>query len=256
MIIDFHGHVGSCDVYGARSNAEEMLRVMDMAGVDKACVFNIFHGNSADGNNETASFVATYPDRFIGFLFVTPHYPEEMEAELVRGTDLLGLRGIKIYPRFYNHSVEDPVWDPVFAFAHERNLPVISHTDGNNPRVDPNHGEPQMFVPWAEKYPDATIVLAHAGNFRTGRRSCIQAARRCGNIFIEICSSWRHFYSIEELVEGAGEDRVLFGSDIPWMDPRIHIGRVQTANISPRAKTKVLGENAARILGLSELTWG
>ncbi|MBM3803865.1 MAG: amidohydrolase [Acidimicrobiia bacterium] len=251
MIIDFHGHVGSFDSIGARQDADRILRAMDMAQVDLACVFNIGHGDASKANQLTAEFVAQHPDRFIGFLFVTPHYPEEMEAEMIRGADELGLKGIKIYPPYFNRSVEDAIWDPIFSFAHQRKLPVISHTDGTDPIVNPNNGEPQMFVPWAKKYPGANIVLAHAGNFRTGRQSCVRAARSCPNIYIEICTSWRHFRSIEDLVEGAGEDRVLYGSDLPLIDPRIHTGRVLTANISDDAKRKILGDNAARLLHLS-----
>jgi uncharacterized protein len=250
MIIDFHGHVGSIDCVGARQSASELIRAMDRAGIEIACLFNICHGNASLGNNLTAQFVAEYPERFIGFAFVTPYYPEEIEKELARGIDQLGMKGIKIYPPFYSRSIEGPIWEPVFAFAHARGLPVISHTDGTDALVDPNHSEPQMFVPWAQRYPDAKIVLAHAGNFRTGRESCIEAARRSPNIFVEICSSWRHFSSIEELVAGAGEDRILFGSDLLLMDPCIQMGRVVTANVSQQAKCKILGENASKPLGL------
>ena len=58
--------------------------------------------------------------------------------------------------------------------------------------------------------------------------------------------------SIEELVQGAGEDRILFGSDAPLMDPRIQMGRVVTAEISEQAKEKILGMNAAKLLNLDE----
>jgi len=250
MIIDFHAHNGSFDVYGAGSRADDMLRAMDMAGVDLCCVNNIFHGRASKANDCTAAFVRAHPDRFLGLLFVTPHYPEEMEAEMARAVDELGLRGIKIYPPYFNRSVEDPAWEPIFAFAHARRLPILSHTDGRDPMVQPNNGEPQMFVRWAQKYPECNIVLAHAGNFPSGRQSCVSAARQAPNIHIEICSSWRQFHSIEDLVEGAGEDRVLYGSDLPLMDPRIQMGRVLTADIGEQARRKVLGENAARLLGI------
>ena len=78
----------------------------------------------------------------------------------------------------------------------------------------------------------------------------ISAARQTPNIYIETCSSWRQFGSIEELVEGAGEDRILFGSDQPLMDPRVQIGRYLTSDLSETAKRKALGENAARLLGI------
>ena len=76
------------------------------------------------------------------------------------------------------------------------------------------------------------------------------AAQKCPNIYIEICSSWRQFGSIEELVEGAGAGRILFGSDMPLMEPRVQMGRVLTARISEQAQRKILGENAARLLGI------
>lgn len=250
MIIDFHAHVGSLSHYGAPSDADRMLAAMDMAGVDIACVFCSFRSNAARGNDQNARFVRAHPDRFIGFLFVTPHYPDEMLVEMPRAVDELGMKGIKIYPPYFSHDVTHPAWEPVFAFAHERRLPIISHTDGVDPIVNPNRGEPGMFVQWARKYPNASIVFAHAGNFSSGRRSCIEAARQCPNIFIEICSSWRHFDSIEELVAGAGEDRILFGSDLPLMDPRVQMGRVMTADLSDQAKRKILGDNAAGLLGL------
>ena len=51
-------------------------------------------------------------------------------------------------------------------------------------------------------------------------------------------------------MEGAGEDRVLYGSDLPLMDPRNQGGRIVTAAISDTAKRNVLGENAARMIGV------
>mgnify|MGYP002031553846 CR=1 FL=1 len=55
------------------------------------------------------------------------------------------------------------------------------------------------------------------------------------------------------LIEGAGEDRVLFGSDMPLMDARGMVGRIVTADISEEAKRKVLGLNAIKLLGLEDM---
>lgn len=250
MIIDFHAHVGSMDSIGARYNIDEILRAMDAARIDITCLFNICHGNAHRANILTATAVRAHSDRLIGFSFVTPHYPEEMDRELTFAHNELGLRGIKIYPPYAADTVEHEQWDVVFKFAHQHGLPLISHTDGHHPIVSPNRAEPQMFVPWARRYPNASIVLGHAGNFSSGRRSSVMAANACPNIYIETCTSWRERGAIEELVEGAGADRILFGSDMPILDPRIQVGRVATADISSAAKNLALGGNAARILGL------
>ncbi|NVM03268.1 MAG: amidohydrolase family protein [Candidatus Helarchaeota archaeon] len=42
----------------------------------------------------------------------------------------------------------------------------------------------------------------------------------------------------------------MFGSDMPLMDPRIHIGRVVTTEISDVAKEKILGLNATNLLNI------
>ena len=80
----------------------------------------------------------------------------------------------------------------------------------------------------------------------------MEAARTCPNIYLETASSWGDHGTIEYLVEGAGEDRILYGSDMPLMDARIQVGRIITAQISDEAKRKILGLNAINLLGLDK----
>ena len=53
-------------------------------------------------------------------------------------------------------------------------------------------------------------------------------------------------------VESVGPDRVLYGSDYHLFDMRAQIGKIVTADISEEAKRKILGLNAARLLGLDD----
>ncbi|MSS72165.1 MAG: amidohydrolase [Candidatus Latescibacteria bacterium] len=242
-IIDAHGHVGSWQQYGMDDGLDGVLHMMDRGGVDVACLFNVFWGEARRGNDALAAFVQARPDRFIGFAFVTPHYPEEMVPELERAVDRLGFKGIKIYPPYFPLPVSDPVWDPVFAFANERGLPLLSHTWGGDAKCCPS-----LFVPLAERYPNVSWIVGHAGGTGAGRGIAVEAARKVPNLYLEICSSWRNPGAIEDLVSGAGADRVLYGSDLPLIEPRVHVGRVMTADLSEADRRKVLGENVARIL--------
>ena len=85
MIIDFHGHVGRWDALDMVDDPAEMLRAMDAVGIDKSCVFNIFHPDGQPGNDQTAAFVARHPDRFIGFAYVCPHLPRHRAARVRKG---------------------------------------------------------------------------------------------------------------------------------------------------------------------------
>lgn len=243
-IIDFHGHVGRWDIFEMNDDADEILRAMDAAGIDRSCLFNIFHPDGTTGNDQTAAFVARYPDRFIGFAYVSPVMPECIVPELERAIDKLGFLAIKIYPPYTPWPLNEPVWDPIYRFADDRGLAVISHT-GVGETCSPVYIEDI-----AGRYPNANFVIGHSGNSEPYRSQAIQAARRFPNVYLETCSTFREPGVIERLVAEAGVDRVVFGSDVPLMDPRPQLGKIITAKISDREKRRVLAENAKRLLRL------
>lgn len=242
LTIDFHGHVGRWDHLLMEDDIPKLLRSMDAVGIDRACVFNIFHPDGTRGNDLTAAFVARHPDRFIGFAYVSPLVPQGMVPELERAIDQLGFRAIKLYSPYTPYEYNHAVWDPIYQFAHERGLVVLAHTGQD--------AEPRFLGEAAARFPKAQFVAGHAGNTDPYRRQAIEAAQRYPNFFLETCSTFRTPGVIEELVREAGAERVLYGSDLPLMDPRPQLGKILTAAISNREKRLILGENARRLLRL------
>ena len=53
-------------------------------------------------------------------------------------------------------------------------------------------------------------------------------------------------------VNELGDDRILYGSDLPLIDARFGVGRIVTAKISEHSKRKILGLNALKVLNLNE----
>ena len=244
-VIDFHGHVGRWEYLGMLDDPIPMLRAMDAVGIDRACVFNIFHPEGTRANDCTATFVAKHPDRFIGFAYVSPLMPATMVPELERAIDMMGLSAIKIYPTYTPYCLNHPAWHPIYQFAHDRELVIISHTSSQ-----PDTTHPKYLGEAAALFPNAKFVAAHAGNTAPGRRQAIQACHKSPNFFVETCSTFRTPGVIEELVAEVGADRILYGSDMPLIDCRSQIGKIITADIGNGAKRKILGENATRLLGL------
>lgn len=244
MVIDFHGHVGRWDTFGMVAGAGEMVRVMDRAGVDRACVFDIFHPDGSRANDAVRDFIAPWSGRFVPFAYVSPLMPGRLVPELERAVDRMGCRGIKVYPPYVGQPLTHPVWEPVWEFAAARGLVVISHTG------EEETCPPRMLAELAPRYPGAAFVAGHSGNTREYRRQAIAAVRDCPNVYLETCSTYRTPGVLEELVAGAGADRVLFGSDMPLMDPRVQIGKIVTADLADEDKRLVLGLNARRLLGL------
>ena len=221
---------------------DEIIRAMDAGGIDRSCLFNIFHPDGVTGNDLTARFVANHPDRFIGFAYVSPAFPESLRNELERAIDRLGFSAIKIYPPYGPWPMDAACWDPIYAFADERRLAVISHTGTEETCT------PDLVDRIAPRFPNANFVIGHAGNAEPSRTQAIVAAQRNANVYLETCSTFREPGVVERLVNEAGADRVLFGSDVPLMDPRSQLGKIITADISDDAKKRILGENAKRLL--------
>ena len=243
-VIDAHGHVGNWEVLGMRDDAGEVLRQMDRAGIDVAVVFGIFHPEGRRSNDEAAAFVAAHPDRFAALAYASPLMPGSMVSELTRAIDDLGFLGVKIYPPYTPWPLDHEAWDPIYAFVHERGLPLLSHTDAGDV------SRPAQLAEAARRFPGAAFIAGHSGNMEPARSQAIRAAQELPNYYLETCSTYRTPGVIEELVAGAGADRVIFGSDQPLMDPRPQLGKIITADLGDEEKRLVLGGNAARLLGL------
>ena len=239
-VIDFHGHPGR---WGTGVNSPEtVLPAMDAGGVDRAVLFNIWHPDGRRANDDTAALIAQAPDRFMGLAYVSPVLPDGMVAELERAVDQLGLVGIKLSPPFTNIKLNERPWFPIYEFASARELPLLWHT-GIEAEAWPCH-----IGDVAPQFPKARFVCGHSGNCPPMRKMAIDVARANENVFLETCSTFRTPGAIEELVNGAGADRVLFGSDIPLMDPRAQLGKILTADIDDDAKRLIIGQNALRLL--------
>ena len=53
---------------------------------------------------------------------------------------------------------------------------------------------------------------------------------------------------IEYLVQQAGADKVLFGSDLTWIDPRTQLGMIYDADITAEAKQRILRRQCRRVI--------
>jgi predicted TIM-barrel fold metal-dependent hydrolase len=241
-VIDFHAHSSRTDWLGMKNDPELMLRAMDAVGIDLACLNYTYFPDGTTGNDMTARFVTAHPDRFAGFAYVSPLRPECIRPELTRAIDELRFVAIKVYSPRTPWPLTAPQWDPIYQFANERGLAMLFHTDAHP------HSQPRQLSEIAPRYPQAKFVAGHTGNTPQERAQAIAAAQAHPNVYLETCSTFRTPGVIEQLVNEVGADRVLFGSDMPLMDPRAQLGKIITARISDEAKRLILGENARRLL--------
>lgn len=251
-VIDMHGHVVKHAIWGAHDDPDTYLRILDAAGIDRAPVSSPTYGDVRYCNDTVAKFVALHPDRFMGVAYVRPRDGEKAIDELERAFDELGMIFLKLVPTDnYGFPIDGPGHAPILEWCNNRDIIVKSHTSYNSVPGGDTFSAPWRFIGLAKQYPRIRWILAHSGNGTEGQEQAIEAAQSSRNIYLETCSSWANHGSIERIVSGAGEDRVLFGSDMPLMDARFQLARIVTAKISREAKRKILGLNAIELLGLS-----
>jgi hypothetical protein len=246
-VIDAHAHVGPWfNFFTPEPTPESMLRVMDRCGVRMAVVSSTraISTDSAGGNAEVAAMARAWPDRFAGYAVFSPHQPGSLE-DVERTLDLPSFVGIKIHPDVQAYSVSGPLYNPVWALARRRGVPILTHTF-----VDSAFSDPLQFGPIAAEWPDVVILLGHSGVTGEGHRRAIAMAQAHPNLYLELCGSFTTGLWIRRMVEAVGAERVLYGSDFPFIELRYGLGRVAFAGLTPAEEELVLGRNARRLLRL------
>ena len=209
-------------------------------------------------NDFVASVVRAHPDRFIGFGSVDPLKGAVAVTELERAVTELGLRGLKFHPgaqAFYPHEERHfPLWER----AQELGVPVLVHvgTTGLGAGVDGgggillDHMRPIWLDTVAANFPRLQIICAHGG--WPWQDELIAMALHKPNVYIDL-SGWSPKYFSPAFVRDIGgrlQDKVLFGTDYPFITPRRWLNDFAALDLSDAVRQKILYGNAARLLGL------
>jgi predicted TIM-barrel fold metal-dependent hydrolase len=133
----------------------------------------------------------------------------------------------------------------VWRLAERVGKPVLAHTFADTPWSDP-----LRFDAVAEAFPSVRIILAHAGVLPVGFRRSIELCGRHRNLYVDTSGSYMTGHWIGRLVGELGAERVLYGSDAPFIDLRYGLGRVLGARLSESELRQVIGANARALLGV------
>jgi hypothetical protein len=112
------------------------------------------------------------------------------------------------------------------------------------------YSNPRNLGNLAGRFPEATIIMAHMGEEASFEG--ISIAGKYSNIILDTTGSINWYRIINFAIEVVGEDRIVFGMDFPAYNPGPEIAKVKDADITEEQKKKIMGGNAARILGLED----
>jgi predicted TIM-barrel fold metal-dependent hydrolase len=284
MIIDIHVHPVSrvlvrdprhrafmernADCLAPDNAIDLLLKRMDRGGIDRACLMGPTHDDGIGlTNDDVRAIVTRHPDRFIGFVGVDPIAQAEasIRTDIVTAIRDWGFRGVG---ELGGVDPLDTRCDAIYRTCVELDVPLLVHTGIGLPRFLLKHGTPLVVEEVANRHPALKVVAAHAGV--PWIPETIAVAARNENVWLDVSSLPKaHARAIDAVLSLALahglEDRVLFGSDYPVVDPAAYVRSVRRAGappllrwliglpaITPEVRRKILGENAARLLKIDE----
>ena len=104
----------------------------------------------------------------------------------------------------------------------------------------------------ARRFPTVTLVMTHGGQINIsglGQADALGTLQRHANVYMETSGVYRQDF-LEDVATQIGPERVLFGSNSPFMDMRLEVERARWANLAEDSKMLILAGNAQRIFKL------
>ena len=243
MIIDGHAHVGSAQYLQIDMDLAGLLAVADEVGFDRIFVTDLtaLFYDMREGNDRLGRLLAGHEDRVLGYVTIPTHRHGVAAAdEIRRCVERYGMRGVKMYSHPQSPITETSS-TPALEAAAELGLPVLGH-------FTPDECDVLM-----RRVPEAMIVMAHmAGQpYALGNwHLAVEVAARHPNLYLDTATSQIDNGMLEYAVEHVGAEKVLFGTDMPLLDPWVQRAKVTGAAIPAEAKRLILGGNMARLLRL------
>jgi len=234
---------------------ENFSRFLDENGVDYAVVLaELSPVTTGTCTNEYVREFCRGREKFIPFASINPYLTAgggngALARRLLQEE---GFRGIKLYPTYHYFYPNDHLIYPVYAVAEEMGVPVMLHTGSSifkGSRL--KYGDPVFLDDVAVDFPHLKIVLVHSGR-GVWYNHAFFLARLHENVYMEIAGlpPQRLLDYFPELERNA--DKIIFGSDWPGVvSIKANIETIRRLPLQEDTKQKILGGNAARILGMA-----
>jgi len=246
--IDAHGHLGEYGPFRIpRAGAGDLVRRMDALGVERLVLSShaAFASDYRWGNDQTAAAAEAHPGRIFGYAVANPHFCEEAGAELDRCLARPGFVGVKLHPTVHDYPLDGPGYRSAWEWAERRGLPVLTHFTLGDRRCGAEQVRQVL-----RRHSGVRLLLAHlGGSGRDVLRELPILAAELPQVWFDTAGSRHYRGMIARLVAAGLAPRLLYGSDMPFIDPGPQLGKIVFADIAEDARAAILGANARSFFG-------
>ncbi len=225
-----------------------------------------------------AEFIGRRPDRFWGIATLGFHDMDASLRELDRAVKALGFKGVQLFSNIRGKGLDDPFLYPFYARCQELDLPIFLHPTvpvmeaaGADYHLNAMVGVlfdttlaalRLILSGTMEQYPLLSFVLPHVGStipYLLGRIDHLSGLLPGGRQHISKAPSeyFKRFYvdsassfqpALDYCYKLTGPDRILFGTDYPWVPVEMSAGLVEGMPIPAEEKELIYSGNALRLL--------
>lgn len=222
---------------------EDQLKAMACHGITAGLNLPLaLSPDSERGVNTWAAALNASDSPLFSLGSVHPDTPDPLK--ILTWIQSLGLRGIKLHSEFQDFKPSDPRMFSIYAACENLGLFILFHTgidlifEGDPTAVLPD------FEVVTDRFPNLKIVLAHMGGIETllpnrlsykGKQVWFDLAYVPGQVPPEKLAS---------VIRELGTDRVLYGTDSPWVDYKAHLGDFLKSPLTDAEFNAILWENA------------
>ncbi len=235
------------------ATARELYAALDEAGVDRAVAagFAFSHEPDLIEQNEYLCEVArTSNGRVTALATVHPGLPEwERVARHAIG---LGARGFgELRPHNQKWDPLGPAGEALCSLAREARLVLLWHVSEPVGHLYPGKAggiSPAELCQLAQRFPDVPMIAAHLGGGLSFYLQMPELKMAIGNVYFDTAAVSLLYDegSVTRLVDLAGPERVLFGSDYPLLSPRRQLERL-LGELPGDVTEAVCGGNAVKL---------
>ena len=204
-------------------------------------------------NEKNAQLIKQFEGRAIGFAGFDPT-SEDPVGDIEHAINVQGFKGLKLIASLMGMDINDERLYPCYAKAQELGVPIMLHTGaGLIMGCRTKHVKPILVDDVAFDFPGLKIICAHLGCW--DYMDVHSMLVRHKNVYSDL-SAWPLDPRYTDLVpwklfEQTVSDKILLGSDYPAAQtPADALKSVRALPISEEFKEKIIGKNAAKLLGL------
>ena len=228
-------------------------------------------------NDYIAEVCRKHKDRFFGLASLPMQDRNATEREFRRAIHELDLRGAVLYSHIHGKPVDAPEFEHLYTLAEKEQVPLVIHptvptwaavlTDYSmipmiGLMVDHSIAMLRLILGGVlERHPDLLIVHPHCGGVlpylmprieeqsevkRRGRDNITRSPREYySRVYLDVVSPSAQ--AIRYAYDFAGADRLLFGSDHPWVKLGVFRDCLESLGLGSEIEARIFEKNARRL---------